>query len=422
MSFYENWLASSTLTCYAIGNNHLSSLVTRHSSLTMSSIRILANLFAAQKASREMTGGVFRYAALHPEVEVKIYGLGAPQQDLGELRDWKPEGVIVSTDDAAKIRRIERIGCRAAVFVNIEPPEKTQLCCGSVFCDGAAVAIAAVELFTGKRLRHTAYVGTRAGDAWSADREAAMRQCAASAGCSFDSFAPGGGRRRNLARETAELAAWIAALPKPCGVFAANDLRAKDVIEVCRAQSIGIPLPVMVLGADDEEFICRQMQPTLSSIVPDFEKGGFLAAEMLVELIKGRQRRAERRLFGVRGIVERISTSDPNEAGRMVGRAQEFIRENATTGITVGDVAKASGASIRLLQKSFRAVTGATVSEMIQGARLRRVCSLLSETTTPIGRIAELCGFGDDAHLKKLFRRRFRCTMRDYRRRGLESL
>ena len=382
----------------------------------MSPIRILANLFAAQKASREMTGGVFRFAALHPEVEVKIYGLGAPQQEIGELRDWRPEGVIISTDDAAKIRRIERVGCRAAVFVNVEPPEKTQLHCGSVFCDGAAVAAAAVELFTRKRLRHTAYVGTRGGDAWSADRESAMRKSAAGAGCSFDSFAPDGGRRRNLARETAELAAWIAALPKPCGIFAANDLRAKDVIEVCRAQSIGIPLQVMVLGADDEEFICRQVQPTLSSIVPDFEKGGFLAAEMLVDLLKGRQRRAERRLFGVRGIVERISTSDPNEAGRMVGRAQEFIRENAmTAGLTVGDVAKASGASIRLLQKNFRAVTGVTVSETIQNARLRRVCSLLSETSTPIGRIAELCGFGDDAHLKKLFRRRFRCTMRDWR-------
>lgn len=84
-------------------------------------------------------------------------------------------------------------------------------------------------------------------------------------------------------------------------------------------------------------------------------------------------------------------------------------------GLTVGDVAKASGASIRLLQKNFRAVTGVTVSETIQTARLRRVCSLLSETSTPIGRIAELCGFGDDAHLKKLFRRRFRCTMRDWR-------
>ena len=423
MSFCDNRLASFTLTCYAIGNNQLSSLVSRHSSPAMSSIRILANLFAAQKAAREMTGGVFRYAALHPEVEVKIYGLGAPQQKIGELRDWKPEGVIVSTDDEAKIRRIERVGCRAAVFVNVEPPEKTQLHCGSVFCDGTAVAAAAVELFSRKRLRHTAYIGTRAGDAWSGDREAAMRKCAVGAGCSFDSFVPSGARRRNLARETAELAAWIAALPKPCGIFAANDLRAKDVIEVCRAQSIGIPLQVMVLGADDEEFICRQMQPTLSSIVPDFEKGGFLAAEMLVELLKGQQRRVERRLFGVRGVVERISTSDPNEAGRMVGRAQEFIRENATTAsITVGDVAKASGASIRLLQKNFKAVTGTTVSKTIQNARLRRVCSLLSETSTPIGRIGELCGFGDDIHLKKLFRHRFHCTMRDYRRRGPESL
>ncbi|MBR0056244.1 MAG: AraC family transcriptional regulator, partial [Kiritimatiellae bacterium] len=41
---------------------------------------------------------------------------------------------------------------------------------------------------------------------------------------------------------------------------------------------------------------------------------------------------------------------------------------------------------------------------------------LLVETQTPIGQIGELCGFGDEAHLKRLFRRRFGCTMRDWRR------
>lgn len=382
----------------------------------MAPLRILANLYAAQKASREMTGGVLRYAATHPDVEVRLYGLGTAYRNIGDHRDWRPDGVIVSTEDASEIRQIERMGCRAAVLVNAAPPKRTRLRCGSVFCDNAAVAAAAVELFTRKRLRHTAYVGARAGEVWSLDREAAMRKCAAAAGCSFDAFAAAGGGRRRSAREADALAAWLAALPKPCGIFAANDLRAKDVIEACRAQSIGIPLQVMVLGADDEDFICRQMQPTLSSVVSDFGTGGFLAAQMLVELIDGRRGSVEPALFGVRGIVERASTSDPNEAGRMVGRAQEFIRENAATaGISVGDVAKASGASIRLLQKNFRAVTGATVSGTIQDERLRAVCALLLESATPIGRIAELCGFGDDAHLKKTFRRRFHCTMRDYR-------
>lgn len=380
--------------------------------------RILANVYAAQKASRDMTGGVLRYAATNPGVEVKLYGLGAPRSRIGELGDWRPDGVILTTEDAAEIRRIERIGCRAAVFVNVEPPARTSLRCASVFCDGAAVAEAAAALFVRKRMRHFAYVGTRAGDSWSAERDAALRRCAAERRATFDAFSPPRGAGARAAREMAALSRWIAALPKPCGLLAANDLRAMDALDACVAASASVPRQVLVLGVDDEEFVCRQTRPTLSSVVPDFDRGGYLAAEALVELLSGdATRAARRRAFGVRGVVERLSTSDPNEAGRIAARAEEFIREHATApDVSVSAVARAAGASVRLLQKNFKAVTGSTVLEAIQNERLRRVCVLLEETQTPIGHMAEFCGFESDAYLKKLFRARMGCTMRDWRR------
>lgn len=366
-----------------------------------------------------MTGGILRYAAMHPEVELRLYGLGAAQREIEELRDWRPEGVIISTDSPVEIRRIERVGCRAAVFVNAEPPSGTSLRWGSVFCDGAAVAGAAAELFVRKRISHFAFVGTLIGEQWSVERGKALRERATKAGASFDAFCAPCAPRHRQKLDAASLAEWIAALPKPCGIFAANDLRAKDVIDACRAVGVPIPQQAMVLGVDDEEFICRQVQPTLSSVVPDFDSGGYLAAKALVELLRGRQKRIGRRIFGVRGVIERISTSDPNEAGRMVVRAKEFIREHAATpGIGVGDVAKASFASIRLLQKNFKTATGTTVCEALQAERLRRVRSLLEETETPIWQIGELCGFESDGYLKRLFRSRFGCTMRDWRRHG----
>lgn len=380
-------------------------------------LRILANVYAAQKASRDMTGGVLRYAAMHPGVEVKLYGLGAARRQIGELRDWKPDGVIVSTDDPAEIRRIERAGCRAAVFVNVEPPARTSMRCASVFCDGAAVAQAAADLFARKGLRHFAYVGTRDDDPWSREREDALRKCAAEKGASFSSFAPPRGANARPVREMAAMARWTAGLPKPCGLLAANDIRAMDALETCRKAGASVPERVMVLGVDDEEFICRQTSPTLSSVVPDFDRGGYLAMETLAGLLAGAVPGAERPRFGVRGVVERASTSDPNGAGRIVSRAKEYIRTYATTtDISVGDVAKSSGASVRLLQKHFRAIAGTTVSDAIQTVRLARVRELLEETATPIGRIGELCGFFGEAHLKKIFRRRYGCTMRDWRR------
>ncbi len=365
-----------------------------------------------------MSGGVLRYAATHPGVEAMLYGLGAARENMEEFRDWKPDGVIVSTEDADKIRLIERLGCRAAVLVNVKPPARISLRCGSIFCDGAAVAEAAVSLFARKRLRHMAYVGTRENDPWSLERGLAMRECALRANCTFEAFAIPEGTRNDLASEMDAMAKWVASLPKPCGIFAANDLRAKDVVDASASASIPIPQQVMVLGVDDEEFICRQTVPTLSSVVPDFAKGGYVAAETLVSLLRGGRGSAPRRMFGVQGVIERSSTSDPNGAGRMVSRADDFIRAYATTGISVSDIAKASGASLRLLQKNYQEITGSTLIKSLQTARLKRVCELLAETSTSIGRIGELSGFGNERYLKKLFRSRFGCTMREWRRRA----
>ncbi|MBP5542866.1 MAG: helix-turn-helix transcriptional regulator [Kiritimatiellae bacterium] len=41
---------------------------------------------------------------------------------------------------------------------------------------------------------------------------------------------------------------------------------------------------------------------------------------------------------------------------------------------------------------------------------------MLKETQTPIGDIAGMCGFESDGYLKELFRRRFGCSMRDWRK------
>ncbi len=99
-------------------------------------------------------------------------------------------------------------------------------------------------------------------------------------------------------------------------------------------------------------------------------------------------------------------------------------REAAEVGVAgggelrIGDVAKAAFASTRLLQRNFKDVTGRTVGDALRDERLRRVRALLSETTTPIGAVAGLCGFKSDGYLKQLFRARHGCTMRDWRRRA----
>ena len=383
--------------------------------LSAKPLRILAHVYAYQKASREMSGGILHYSSTHPGVQIRFYGPGTPWSHIDEFAKWQPDGIIIGGSDSHTVSTIENIGCRAAVFINTDGPEMCSLRHASIYCDNQAIAESAALLFAKKKLRHFAYVGTRARDAWSIKRGESFRRFAQSEQSTFTSFDLPPTRIKNHNKELSDLALWLRGLPKPCGVFAACDARAKDVLDAAAEAGIAIPGQLLVCGVDDEEFICRQTSPSLTSIIPDFPSGGYLAAEQLVTLLSGNERRLPRRRFGVKGIVERLSTCDANGANQAVLRAQEFIREHALSDISVEDVAKAAGASLRLLQKNFKAFTGGTVCGAIQSHRLSQVCDLLRETTTPIGQIGELCGFGDEKHLKKIFRKRFGCTMRDFR-------
>ena len=384
-------------------------------------LRLLAHLDASECSSRGMVGGILRYAALHHDVEVQLYGPGSAHRRIEDFHDWRPDGIIAGETHDRSLRIAESMGCRAAVLAEMDAPAGMAMRQASVFCDDEAIASAVADFLVECGAGVLAYVGDRLpgrGEEpeWSVRRGEALRGCASAKNCSFASFRPEKARRRAAGGERAALAAWIARLPRPCAILAANDMRASAVLDACRDAGVAVPQAAMVVGVDDEAFICGQMRPTLTSVIPDWYGGGYLEAETLVELLRGRAACLPPRTFGILGIARRQSTGDPNEARLMVSRALEFIRDHAARPeIGVGDVAKAAFASRRLLQQNFRSVTGRTVCEALQEERLRRVRETLTGTRTPIGEIAALCGFASDGYLKELFRRRFGCSMRAFR-------
>ncbi|MBQ7666556.1 MAG: substrate-binding domain-containing protein [Kiritimatiellae bacterium] len=401
-------------------------------------LRILAHMDEALRVSREATRGILRYAATHPDVEVRLFGPGTAARSFLSFRDWRPDGLIAGLPPLRGKQR-ERfgklagefladaagMGCRAAVLSASSAPPKCPLRVACVSPDNVAVARCAAEHFAAKGVRHFAYVGDyengrKAGErSWSAERDAAFRACAERAGCTYSTFGEALAAPDAGARQRKSLAKWVAALPKPCGILAARDLLASNILLACRDAGVAVPQAALVLGVDDNEFVCPHTTPTLSSIAIDYEGGGYMEMEALVAMLRGGEAPAGDVKYGVKGVVHRLSTSDPNEEHIMAARAEEFIAANAASGgIGVGDVAKAVFASVRLLEMNFKAVTGRTVCQAIQDAKLRRVCSMLVETQTPIGDIAGMCGFESDGYLKELFRRRFGCTMRDWRHFG----
>ena len=264
--------------------------------------------------------------------------------------------------------------------------------------------------------QHNAYgfVPTTSRQYWSISRAKGFSEELSKRGATAAVFASpaSSGSREDLAA----LKDWLVALPKPAAVMASWDTRATQVIAMCKDARIKIPSQVAVLGVDNDELLDESCDPPLSSILPNHEQLGYVAARTLNGLMAGRLGQSAAP-FLVRPIkvVERESAVASSPAAHILSRALGFIQKNATKGIRPGHVAEFLGVSRRLADLRFQQFSGETINETIVRHRLEAVKKLLATTDRSIRAISEACGYTDHAYLKTLFKRRFGLTMRDWR-------
>lgn len=207
-------------------------------------------------------------------------------------------------------------------------------------------------------------------------------------------------------KERTRLGAWLQKLPKPCAIMAYWDNLARDVANVCHEFNICIPDQIAIIGTDNDILLCEDTNPTLSSLEIDFEGGGYKSAEILHDILqKHLPSVSQITRYGSLAIVERASTQDFKRSAQLVSAACDFIRQNAISGITVQDVARKVGISLRLLQLRFAESRKHTIIDEITAVKLAAVKHLLETTSLPIAEIAELCGY-EYGHLFNLFKRK----------------
>ena len=209
---------------------------------------------------------------------------------------------------------------------------------------------------------------------------------------------------------------WLMAFPKPAAVMASWDTRATQVLAMCKDAQIKIPNQIAVLGVDNDELLDESSDPPISSIQPNHEQIGYAAARVLNNLMTGRSTRSsEPFLIKPVKVVERESAVVSAPAAHLLSRATAYIRKNAAKGIKVKDVSSFLGVSRRLADLRFQQFSGETINEMITRHKLDAVKKFLATTNRPIKTISEECGYTDPSYLKVLFKRRFGCTMREWR-------
>ena len=394
----------------------------------------------AYSSVKAVVSGVFRALSGHPEVELVIHGAHPGDDDPAYGLDSDVDGVITCVGTyrgyVRKLAEPRRRRPFAFVCAPCDLPVLRRRSV-SIVCDDDAVSEAAASLLVRHDLTEFGYVGSRlnaTGAGWDAVRREAFVKALGARGFSAHIYEPTPWRGGSKAEFTA-LAAWLRALPKPCGLFVAYDQRAMRVLNICRAKGIAVPEQIQIVSADNEEWICESTLPTLTSIEPDFEGAGYRAAEALLNMINNAECRMHNaqctmhnaqctmraagewtETFGVRRVVERMSTTDAHGSLSRAVRARDYIRTHTGEPLSVAAIAKKLGCSTRMLQKSYRTVYGATVRDDIAEARLEKAKRLLAETKTPVGEIPGLVGFESPLHFARHFKRRTGMSMRDWRR------
>ena len=207
-------------------------------------------------------------------------------------------------------------------------------------------------------------------------------------------------------------------LAKPAAIFAASDAVAQRALEACPSLRAQIPERIALLGVDNDELVCNALRPRLSSVMPDHYREGGLAAEELHRLMHVRRAaRPTTTLCCEMKVVTRESTAPLTPSSMLVERAEDFIRRNATHGISPGDVARHLGVSRRLLDLRFGELSDETVSDTIRRVKLDAVKRLLLSTDATIASISRSCGFPNANHLRNVFAAATGLSMREWRRR-----
>ena len=367
------------------------------------------------KAHRDRIAGILRYFVSHPHLEAVLTGDHVTNRRLSDLTGMKIDGLMTTPEHLCQSDLVRRIAAPSVVIANgrnLKPPPGCRRF-GAVVCDNEGVGKCGAEFFLKKSFTSFAFVGMTEAQAWADERLNGFRNTLLQHGYGCRIYHPPA--ETGWKAEEHTLKRFLQELPKPCGLLAAFDSRAKHAIDICSRIGIAVPQQVSVLGVDNDEMFCEWTRPTISSIQPDFEMSGYRLAELLDTLMHNPPKPPVILRYGVTGIVERLSTLDVTGAARIVALAREYIRKNAKAPIKLADIAVAVGCSPRILQRRFHEVLGKTPIDELRDRRLEHVCEMLTKTTTPIDLIGGFCGFASNSNLKSAFRVRYGMSLSDYR-------
>jgi LacI family transcriptional regulator len=197
--------------------------------------------------------------------------------------------------------------------------------------------------------------------------------------------------------------------------MAVTDQCARHVLLSADDAGVAVPEEAAIVGVGNEAWSEVALRG-LSSVELDGLRAGYVAAEMLHQLMDGKKIKPGVVRIPPRRLVIRRSSSTTAIDDPDVLQAMHFIAERATSGIGVPEVADAVPLSRRSLERRFEQVLGRSIHQEIRAVQVERAKLLLTDETVPLRRVASVAGFGSADAFAAVFRRVVGMTPSAYRK------
>jgi len=348
--------------------------------------------------ARGLLVGVRRYLTGRPGWSIYIGEHSRQDTDLSWLEGWRGDGVLARIENEETALQVRRLGVPAVDLSSAGlAPEFP-----CVETDDETIARWAVDHFAERGLENFAFCGdSRFG--WSVKRQARFAEHVREQGGEAHVFELSASS--TAADNRRSLVEWLRELPKPVGVLACYDIAGQELLEACKVAELAVPDAVAILGVDNDDLLCNLTSPPMSSIQPDTTRTGYLAAQLLDEMMAGVAHEPRLHLIPPLRIVPRQSSDIFSVDDPLVAKALRFIRDGAADAVTVDAVMRHVGLSRRSLDYRFVALLGRTVHDEIVRVRMGRVAELLLQTDWTLPQIAERLGFSHSEYMGVAFRK-----------------
>ncbi len=380
----------------------------RKAALHVPRVAILVD--TATSWGRGIISGILQYLRQHEFWELYVEPRGTDEHPRVP-RGWQGEGIIARVGDTLTARRLRAL--RLPV-VNVSAVHLgTRHHFPQVASDVGAVARLAAEYFLDRGFRNFGYLSLR-GLEYALRHQQAFEQAVTATGCHCSVY----GVRTHSGAQTPDwnlrlesLGQWLLSMPKPAAILTWSGGR--EVIHACQLIGLRVPEEISLLSGS-EDFLCEASQVPISAVQVDFERIGVEAADLLRRLMRGAKAPPPTFIPPLR-IVTRQSSDTLAISDPALVKALNFIRQNVSRIVRIGEVAAHAGVSRRLLQQKFLRILGRTPSAHIRRAHLDRARTLLAETSLSIDQVAEASGFGSPEYMTLCFRRTMKVTPLKFR-------